>query len=218
MIKPRVPETDSGIQGEFIVDQYDQMQRKLRDRGWIETKEVLQSGITGGHALEVGHGPGYLGLEWLKNTSGTSLTGLDISPDMKALAERNAAEYGLSERVEYQLGNAAGLPFEDDAFDAVFSNGSLHEWEEPVSVLNEIWRVLKPGGKFCVSDLRRDMNSLLRAIIWLSTKPAAIRPGLTTSINAAYTPGELEAILKQTSMKGARVGSNLMGITIMGEK
>ena len=218
MTKPRVPETDSGIQGEFIVDQYDQMQRKLRDRGWIETKEVLQSGITGGHALEVGHGPGYLGLEWLKATSGTSLTGLDISPDMKALAERNAVEYGLSARVDYKLGNAASLPFEDSAFDAVFTNGSLHEWEEPLNVLNEIWRVLKPGGRFCVSDLRRDMNGLLRALMWLSTRPAAIRPGLTTSINAAYTPAELEALLKQTRIEGARVGSNLMGITIMGEK
>ena len=218
MTKPRVPETDSGIQGEFIVDQYDQMQRKLRDRGWIETKEVLQSGITGGHALEVGHGPGYLGLEWLKATSGTSLTGLDISPDMKALAERNAVEYGLSARVDYKLGNAASLPFEDSAFDAVFTNGSLHEWEEPLNVLNEIWRVLKPGGKFCVSDLRRDMNGLLRALMWLSTRPAAIRPGLTTSINAAYTPAELEALLKQTRIEGARVGSNLMGITITGEK
>ena len=218
MTKPRVPETDSGIQGEFIVDQYDQMQRKLRDRGWIETKEVLQSGITGGHALEVGHGPGYLGLEWLKATSGTSLTGLDISPDMKALAERNAVEYGLSARVDYKLGNAASLPFEDSAFDAVLTNGSLHEWEEPLNVLNEIWRVLKPGGRFCVSDLRRDMNGLLRALMWLSTRPAAIRPGLTTSINAAYTPAELEALLKQTHIEGARVGSNLMGITIMGEK
>ena len=218
MTKQRVPETDSGIQGEFIVDMYDQMQRKLRDRGWIETKEVLQSGITGGHALEVGHGPGYLGLEWLKSTSGTSLTGLDISPDMKALAERNAEKYGLSARVDYHLGNAASLPFEDGAFDAVFTNGSLHEWENPVSVLNEIWRVLKSGGKFCISDLRRDMNGLLRAFMWLSTQPAAIRPGLLTSINAAYTPDELEAMLKQTSMKAAHVGSNLMGITITGEK
>jgi ubiquinone/menaquinone biosynthesis C-methylase UbiE len=218
MTKPRVPETDSGIQGEFIVDQYDRMQRKLRDRGWIETEEVLQSGITNGHALEVGHGPGYLGLEWLKATSGTSLTGLDISPDMKALAERNAAEYGLSARVDYRLGNAASLPFEDGAFDAVFTNGSLHEWEEPLSVLDEIWRVLKPGGRFCVSDLRRDMNGLLRTLMWLSTQPAAIRPGLTTSINAAYIPAELEVLLKQTCIEGARVSSNLMGITITGEK
>jgi hypothetical protein len=41
---------------------------------------------------------------------------------------------------------------------------------------------------------------------------------LTTSINAAYIPAELEVLLKQTCIEGARVSSNLMGITITGEK
>jgi hypothetical protein len=63
MTKPRVPETDHGIQGEFNVTVYDQMQRGLRDKGWIETKELLRHGVTQGCALEIGPGPGYLGLE-----------------------------------------------------------------------------------------------------------------------------------------------------------
>jgi len=62
MTKQRVSETDHGIVGEFNVSMYDQMQRNLRDRGWIETKALLKSGIARGHALEVGSGPGYLGL------------------------------------------------------------------------------------------------------------------------------------------------------------
>ncbi len=87
MTKPRVPETDSGIQGEFDVTVYDQFQRSMRDRGWIETRELLSHGITGGYALEVGPGPGYLGLEWLKHTQATSLRGLEISPVMSAVAQ-----------------------------------------------------------------------------------------------------------------------------------
>ncbi len=67
MTRPRVTETDQGIQGEFTVTLYDQMQRRLRDKGWIETKDIIKSGITKGIALEIGPGPGYLGLEWLKN-------------------------------------------------------------------------------------------------------------------------------------------------------
>jgi ubiquinone/menaquinone biosynthesis C-methylase UbiE len=86
MTRPRVIETDEGIQGEFTVQIYDRMQRKLRDKGWIETKDVINSGITDGLALELGPGPGYLGLEWLKNTSGTTLIGLDISEDMISVA------------------------------------------------------------------------------------------------------------------------------------
>ncbi len=61
MTKTRVPETNTGIQGEFTVASYDQMQRHLRDKGWIETNALLKSGISGGHALEIGYGPGYLG-------------------------------------------------------------------------------------------------------------------------------------------------------------
>jgi len=79
-------------------------------------------GITRGLALEVGPGPGYLGLEWLKRTDGTTLKGLDLSADMLRVAERNAAEYGMSDRVEYVHGGGDLLPFENGTFDAVFSN------------------------------------------------------------------------------------------------
>ena len=94
MVRERVVETDEGIQGEWTVAVYDQMQRRFRDKGWMETKAIIRSGISTGSALEVGPGPGYLGLEWLKHNDGTQLTGLDISPDMISAAQRNAAEYG----------------------------------------------------------------------------------------------------------------------------
>ena len=54
MTRPRVPETEHGIQDEFNVTAYDQMQKRLRDRGWIETADLLKHGITQGCALEVG--------------------------------------------------------------------------------------------------------------------------------------------------------------------
>lgn len=218
MTKPRIPETDHGIQGELTTLTYDQMQRHLRDKGWIETRALLQSGITQGHALEIGHGPGYLGLEWLKHTQNTTLTGLDISPDMHALVKRNAQSYGLTERTQYHLGNCDRLPFEDTTFEGVFTNGSLHEWANPRAAFDEIWRVLKPGGRYFISDLRRDMNFLVRSFLWLGTQPVSIRPGLITSINAAYTPQELRSLCVQTRIKACRIVSNWIGISIMGTK
>jgi ubiquinone/menaquinone biosynthesis C-methylase UbiE len=86
MTRPRVPETDQGIQGKLTVAIYDQMQRRLRDKGWMQTKDIIKSGITKGIALEIGPGPGYLGLEWLKNTQGTTIRGIDISADMISIA------------------------------------------------------------------------------------------------------------------------------------
>ena len=52
MTRSRVPETDQGIQGQLTVELYDQMQRRLRDKGWIETGDIIKSGITHGLALE----------------------------------------------------------------------------------------------------------------------------------------------------------------------
>lgn len=218
MPKARIVETDSGIQGEFNVTMYDTMQRKLRDRGWIETNDIIKSGITEGLALEIGPGPGYLGLEWLKNTEGAQLKGLDISADMIAIAERNAEEYGLRERIEYVQSNGDKMPFDNTLFDAVFTNGSLHEWAEPKNTLNEIWRVLKPGGRVFISDLRRDMSFLLKWFLYIATKPKEIRPGLISSINASYTPDELKDLIKDTKLANCEVAGNLIGLKISGKK
>ncbi len=218
MTKSRIPETDHGIQGSITVAHYDQMQRIFRDKGWIETKSLLDSGIHWGHALEIGHGPGYLGLEWLAQTENTTLVGFDISPDMHALAQHNALEYGLDSRVQYHLGNCDHLPFESNAFDAVFTNGSLHEWANPKEAFDEIWRVLKTGGRYFISDLRRDMSIFLLGFLWLGVRPSAMRPGLITSVNAAYTPVELRALLDGTCLKDARVSANAIGVEVTGSK
>ena len=218
MIKPRIAETENGITDEFGVQSYDRMQRSLRDKGWIETKQIIQEGINSGIALEIGPGPGYLGLDWLKKTEETRLKGLEISEAMIAIAQSNSAEYGFLDRVEYVKGDAQRMPFEDNYFDAVFSNGSLHEWVHPEDILNEIARVLKPKGKYYISDLRRDINILAKRFLWLMCQPKNMRPGLITSINAAYFPTEIETMLPKTRLQGWHIKKNYLGIVITGQK
>lgn len=216
MTKARIIETESGITGEYNTRTYDIMMRNMRDKGWIETRLILKEGITSGLALEIGPGPGYLGLEWLKKTKGTRLKGLEISEDMIALARNNAAEYDLSDRVEYHRGDAKKMPFEDGHFDAVFTNGSLHEWAHPDLIFNEIARVIKPGGKYVISDLRRDMMAPVRWFLWLTVRPKEMRSGLVTSINASYTLPEIKEILARTRLAGGEAGKNPLGIVISG--
>lgn len=218
MKRNRVMETDQGIQEAVMVADYDLMQRSMRDKGWIETRAILKKGIAHGHALEVGPGPGYLGLEWLRLTEGTRLTGLEISPAMIETARKNSRDYGLADRAEYVLGNGRMLPFPADSFDAVFTNGSLHEWADPLSTFQEMWRVLKNGGSLFVSDLRRDMSFLIRWFLWITVKPKTMRPGLITSLNAAYTADEIRDLAGTSRIGKCEIAANPIGVVLTATK
>jgi ubiquinone/menaquinone biosynthesis C-methylase UbiE len=218
MLKERIPETKIGIQGEINVQIYDTMQRRLKDKGWLATDQIIETGINSGIVLEVGPGPGYLGLEWLKKTTGTRLNAIEISNDMIDIARKNASEYKLEERVIYIEGDAQSLPFQDNFFDAIFSNGSLHEWSNPEKILSEMYRVLRKEGRIFISDFKRNLSFIIRCFFYLAAKPKAIRPGLFTSLNAAYTKEEIDLIIKKTSFKNYEIKTNPMGLVITGKK
>lgn len=218
MVKPRVVETNEGIQGELDVQIFNKMQRRHRDKGWLETGALIKNGIDHGLALEIGPGPGYLGLEWLKNTTDTELRGQEISKNMIKVAEANAKEYGLQKRAKYVIGDAQKLEFDDNTFDAVFSTGSLHEWANAEKVFNEIHRVLKPGGRYFIGDLRRNISAITKQFLYKNAEPKEILPGFKTSLNAAYTPKEAEELIGRTKLRNGKVTKDFMGIKIAGKK
>lgn len=176
MVKARIIETTEGIQDELTVEVFDAFARSMRDKGWNGVKEMVASGLKGGDVLEVGPGPGYVELELAKKIHLHSLTGCEISPAMLRMAEKNAADYQIS--AHYVQGNCMEMPFEDESFDTVISNGSLHEWETPIRAFNEIYRVLRSGGSYCITDLRRDVHPLKKAMVYHSTYPKQMRSGL----------------------------------------
>ena len=74
--------------------------------------------------------------------------GLDISTDMLEKAENNIKSVGIN-NVEFTRGSSDDLPFENDSFDVVASNGIYNLSTDKESVLSEVYRVLKPGGPLC---------------------------------------------------------------------
>ncbi len=216
MTKARVVEPE-GVTGEFTVESYDKMMRGLMEKGYLDTSKLTEAGITSGVALEVGPGPGYLGIDWLTKTKDTILKGLDLSADMIMVAQRNAKEFHVDDRVEYVLGDAKQMLFLDETFDAVFSNGSLHEWSDPKAVLSEIYRVLKPGGVYYISDLRRDITLFARLLLQIAI-PRERKKGFLSSLNASYTTEEIAPILSGTPLKKANVMRELWTMVITGRK
>ncbi len=216
----RVPETDDGLQGTGIAAKYDEMQRHIRDRGWLQEKVdgIVDAGIDHGTALEMGCGPGYLGLEWMAQSDGdVRVVGVDISDAMLDVARANAARYGLGDRCTYDLGSVLELPYDEGTFDHAFSASSLHEWADPVRALAEMLRVVRPGGRYCVSDLRRDIDRTTFQFM-KSNIAVDMRPGFRTSTQAAYVRDEVVSLADAAGLVGAQVQEVQMGIVIWGRR
>lgn len=114
-------------------------------QGW--TDRVLDAARVGpgDKVLDVGCGTGVLARAAAARVEPSgSVTGLDINPGMLAVAARIAPE------VKWQQGAAESLPFENNTFDAVVSQFGLMLFEDPRAALEEMRRVLAPGGRLAV--------------------------------------------------------------------
>jgi SAM-dependent methyltransferase len=117
--------------------------------------DVAAVAPTGARVLEVGCGPGHLSIR-LARQHDLDVTGLDLDPAMIARARANADRRGNPDQHQPALlvGDVAALAFPDRSFDLVVSTLSMHHWADPTAGLAEIGRVLRPGARALIWDLR----------------------------------------------------------------
>lgn len=100
----------------------------------------------GQRVLDVACGTGALTIEAARRVRPDgNVVGLDRNEDMLAVARRK------DPAIEWQLGNAESLPFADGSFDAVVSQFGLMFFEDRVRAIEEMWRVVRPGGRVTVA-------------------------------------------------------------------
>ena len=110
----------------------------------------------GTRLLDVGTGPGYLLSYLARLRPDLSLWGLDFSPDMIRRARQRAMAAPAAPR--WLVADACRLPFPSGVFGQVVATFSFHIWPCPVAGLQELRRVLAPGGRAWVFELRRDAS------------------------------------------------------------
>jgi len=79
------------------------------------------------------------------------VVGLDLTAEMINRARMHLSQVGLA-NVVFQVGEAESLPFEDNEFEVIISNGVLNLVVDKVKALSEVFRVLKPGGRLLLAD------------------------------------------------------------------
>ncbi len=171
--------------------------------------------------LEVAPGPGYFAIE-LAKLGGWQITGLDISQTFVEIAQRNAAQVGV--RADFRLGNASEMPFERDQFDFLFCRAAFKNFSQPVRALQEMHRVLKPGGRVLILDLRRDASlaSIHEEVERMGIGFfSALLTRLTfrfTLLKRAYTQSDFEEMVAQTRFASVKIEENGIGMDIWLQK
>lgn len=171
----------------------------------------------GARILEIAPGPGYLSVA-LGKLGRFKITGLDISQSFVQIASQYAKREGVTARFIH--GSASDIPLEDGLFDLIVCRAAFKNFSEPLKALNEMHRVLKPGGKAVIIDLRKDAS-------W--DEIAAYVDGLHVSamnswfmkftfkhmlLKRAYAEGQMAKLAFDSDFKDCAIAKNAVGMEI----
>ncbi|MGD0158672.1 MAG: class I SAM-dependent methyltransferase [Candidatus Bathyarchaeia archaeon] len=211
-----------GIAMEGLVARwYSRIQRKSVEQ-YVSWAKMARDRIEAGSSvLEVASGPGYLSVE-LAKLGNYRIVGLDISKTFVNIAKEKARAAGV--QIEFRQGDAAYMPFSAGIFDFVICTSAFKNFPEPLRVLDEIFRVLKTGGKALIIDLRKDaskagINEYIRGMKLnrfdsFFTKMIFRR----MLLRSAYSKSEIQDFVSKSSFRGCEILEDEISLEISLQK
>jgi ubiquinone/menaquinone biosynthesis C-methylase UbiE len=170
----------------------------------------------GAAVLEVAPGPGYFAVE-LAKLGRYRITGLDVSATFVELAQQLAGRAGVA--VDFRQGDVAAMPFGDGEFDLVVCQAAFKNFRQPVTALNEMHRVLRPGGRAIIHDMSAaaDRSAIKAEVAEMGVGRLA---GLTTRViltmlrRRAYSAIQFEQLAERSEFDAATVTEAGIGFEV----
>ena len=154
-----------------IAGRYDLMNSLMSmglDHSWRRFAVRRAELAPGGTGLDICCGTGKIVMEQARVAGAAgSVTGLDFSEQMLAVAQENLREFPLSGTIRLIRGNAMKLPFDDNTFDCATVGWGLRNVPDIAGALKEMVRVVNPGGKVVSLDMAQPTAPVFKQMYWL---------------------------------------------------
>lgn len=190
---------------------YDQMDHSAVNRLFVDNLLSALGPTPPATMLQVfdaGTGTAQIPLELIRRGITAIVTATDLAEQMLIVAQRNVNVAGFAASIRLELADCKQLTTVNDTFDVVMSNSIVHHIPEPLRVLAELWRILKPGGLFFVRDLMRPRDQVtLDQIVqtYAGTSNQHQQQMFRESLHAALTVDEVRDLLAQVGIPSSSV-------------
>lgn len=166
-----IPEAEKAgrVRGVFgsVASKYDVMNDAMSlgiHRVWKDAMMDWLAPRAGQRLLDVAGGTGDISFRFLKRAGEAHATVLDLTEEMLAEGRKRAEAERLADRLTWVVGDAMALPFADASFDVYTVSFGIRNMTDPQQVLDEAFRVLRPGGRLMVLEFSQVPNELLRKV------------------------------------------------------
>ena len=162
--------------------------------------------------LDIATGTGDLAIAMAKATD-AKITGFDLSAGMLEVGKRKIVEENLQDRIEMIQGDAEKMPFADDSFDVITVAFGVRNFENLKKGLDDIYRVLKPGGKLIILEFSQPQAAPMKQLYSFYSRYILPRIGKKISKDqSAYTylPDSVKAFPHGDEMKKILKNSNFV--------
>jgi len=159
----------------------------------------------GGTMADLGCGPGDIAVRFARALPGFTITAVDGSEPMIALAKRAVKAAGVEDRVRTRCARLPMLPLPLQSFDAVVSNSLVHHMPDPYLFWNEVVRLGKPGATVLIMDLfRPESAARAREIVerYSGNEAPVLKEDFFNSLCAAFTLREVRYQIRSRGLGG----------------